>query len=106
MENPSSKDPWNQEMPLAPWGMPPRLWSGVMSWFRSWGRAGVVARGARAGSRMAVLVGQAAALGGGTGSTLWFLQPQTAKATVKAGTAIQVSFIAPTLETGWESRLV
>jgi hypothetical protein len=106
MENASSKEPWNQEIPLAPWAMPPRSWSGMRSSCRSWIRPGTAARGASAGRRMAVLVGQAAALGGGMGSSLRFLQPLTARATVRAGTAIHMSFIVPTLETGRFSPLM
>jgi hypothetical protein len=108
MENASSKDPWNQEIPLAPWGMPPRSWVGTRSSSSrsSWSRVGADGRGARAGRRIAVRVGQGAAFGGGMGSSLRFLQALTDRATVRAGTAIHMSFIVPTLETGWNFHLI
>ena len=97
MENASSNDPWNQEVPLAPW-----LWglslsppaAGVSSWC-----SGAGARG-RAGNRTVALVGHKAAFGAGTGSSLRFLQPLTARATVRAMATILMGFIAFTLEAG------
>jgi hypothetical protein len=99
MENASSNDPWNQEIPLAPWlwGLslsPPPPAAGVSSWC-----SGAGARG-RAGNRTVALVGHRAAFGAGTGSSLRFLQPLTARATVRAMATILMGFIAFTLEAG------
>ena len=98
MENASSNEPWNQEIPLAPWPLGLALSPPIVG--VSGRCSGAFDLPGRAGRRTMALVGHRAAFGAGTGSSLRFLQPLTVRATVRAMAAILMGFIAFTLEAG------